>query len=163
MESNLNKIMEAIKEDILTLFNTIAEDDSFMTAENWIRRQRRHSANTIKDSDAVRNTEVQMKGNIFEMYYPDYLFYVNYGRHPYPNDPSKKPPIEAIREWCQRKGLGTDNKTVYAIRQTVWKYGIKPRPILSLFVQNLDYMWEKDWSDKLANEIISKLNNFFNE
>lgn len=155
---NLERIMEGIRQDLIALWQTISEDDSFMKAENWVKKPRQHSENTIRDSKAIKNARFEMEGNIFYLYYADYLEYVNYGRHPN----RRKPPFKAIRDWCISKGIDTDNKTVFAIMNAIAIYGIKPRPIVSIWVQNLDKLWEHDWSERIINEITSIIDKQFN-
>lgn len=150
-KNKLETILKNIKEDILVIFKLVMEDDRFGT-------NHKVGINTLKDSRIHDESEVKAKGNLFELYYNDYLDYVQYGRKP----KARKVPIKALIEWNERKHLGFDNNILYAIRESIYKQGIKARPILSIFTQNLDSEWEHSWSDKIMEEITKDLNAYFN-
>lgn len=147
---SLDNIKKIILEDIKALFQLIMEDDRFGT-------NRKVNINTLKDSNVHDDVDVILNDNIFSLYYNDYLDYIQYGRKP----KARKVPIKALYDWAVRKGIPTDNNTLYAIRESIYKYGIPSRPILSVFTQQLDREWDNTWSDKLFNEITKELEKYF--
>lgn len=147
---SLDNIKKLILEDIKALFQLIMEDDRFGT-------NRKVNINTLKDSNVHDDVDVILNDNIFSLYYNDYLDYIQYGRKP----KARKVPIKALYDWAVRKGIPTDNNTLYAIRESIYKYGIPSRPILSVFTQQLDREWDNTWSDKLFNEITKELEKYF--
>jgi hypothetical protein len=54
----------------------------------------------------------------------DYLKYVDQGRKP-----GTYPPIQAIKRWAAVKGIPV--QAAWAIRQNIYKYGIKPTKVIS--------------------------------
>ena len=74
----------------------------------------------------------------------------------------KWPPPQVIAEWCSRKGIPTDNRTVYLICRSIWEKGIKARPFVEASFEQLDNEFG-DWADKLFNDLCSGLDEFFNE
>lgn len=155
---DVDKLKKAMVEDMKAFFQTIAEDDSLMMSGNWKNNPRRtHYSNTIKDSNAVKDTEFANEGNIFKIAYPDYLEYVDYGRKPN----GKLPPFDAILNWCKEKGLPTDNNVVWAIMQNIKTFGIKRRRIIAIFINHSDYLFD-NMSEKLFNEITKELDKYFN-
>ena len=147
---SLDNIKKAILEDIKALFQLIMEDDRFGT-------NKKVNINTLKDSNVHDDVDVILNGNLFSLYYNDYLDYIQYGRKP----KARKVPIKALYDWAVRKGIPTDNNTLYAIRESIYKQGIPSRPILSVFTQQLDREWDNTWSDKLFNEITKELEKYF--
>lgn len=147
---DLTKIKNAIKEDIIALFQAILEDDR-------IGINPKVNINTLKDSRLHDEVSVNIRDNIFVFQYNDYLQYVESGRRPF----AKKVPIDALKDWAKRKGIPTDNKVLYAIQNSIFVYGIKARPIFPTFENELDNLWENDWSNKIINLIYQELDKYF--
>ena len=72
------------------------------------------------------------------------------------------PPTDAIIEWARQKGISTDNGTIWMIRQGIAKSGIAARPVLDQLFEQAEEEWIKDWAEKVFNEIIKELTNWFN-
>lgn len=68
----------------------------------------------------------------------DYYAYINNGSH-YTQYP---PPIDAIRAWCEEKLHTTDNSVVFAVREAIFKRGIKARPFMGDIILAIDDMYE---------------------
>lgn len=74
----------------------------------------------------------------------------------------KWPPPQVIAEWCARKGIPTDNRTVYLICRSIWLEGIKARPFVEPSFEEIDNIFG-DWADKVFNDLVSGLDEFFSE
>lgn len=134
----INEIYKAIQEDIQDIF------------QNALKNVNLEDSNLYKDL----KVEVNENSDIFKVLYNDYLEYIELGRKP----KAKKVPIKDIIEWCKRKGIGSDNNTAYAIQQSIYMKGIKPKYILSNVDKTLDLTFLKKWSDDIFQEIIKKIN-----
>lgn len=144
------KTVEAIMEDVLVLYHLILESDY-----GWNNKVNK---NTLHDSKLYEDASVQLKTDYsITLFYNDYLEYVERGRP----IGAPKVPVKALLEWAKRKGLPTDNKFIYAVRQSIYKKGIRPRPILKPLEDEMDKMWE-DWSQQLFNAITEELDKYFN-
>ena len=135
---NLDKIYKSIQEDIQDIFQQALKNVN------------------LEDSNLYKDLKVEVNENsdIFKVLYNDYLEYIESGRKP----KAKKVPIKNIIEWCKRKGIGSDNNTAYAIQQSIYMKGIKPKYILSNVDKTLDLTFFKKWSDDIFQEIIKKIN-----
>ena len=111
----------------------------------------------LGQSDLLDKAKINISDNIFLLIFPDYIDYVNSGRRPN----AKMPPADAIINWCRQKGIPTDNNTVWKIRQGIAKQGIKARPVLDMIFDLPENEWMTDWSQRVFNEIIEELINWF--
>lgn len=111
----------------------------------------------LGQSDLLNKARIDISDNIFLLIFPDYIDYVNSGRRPN----AKMPPADAIINWCRQKGIPTDNNTVWRIRQGIAKQGIKARPVLDMIFDLAENEWMTDWSQRVFNEIIEELINWF--
>ena len=111
----------------------------------------------LGQSNLLDKAKINISDNIFLLIFPDYIDYVNSGRRPN----AKMPPADAIINWCRQKGIPTDNNTVWRIRQGIAKQGIKARPVLDMIFDLAENEWMTDWSQRVFNEIIEELINWF--
>ena len=111
----------------------------------------------LGQSDLLDKAKINISDNIFLLIFPDYIDYVNSGRRPN----AKMPPADAIINWCRQKGIPTDNNTVWKIRQGIAKQGIKARPVLDMIFDLAENEWMTDWSQRVFNEVIEELMNWF--
>ena len=111
----------------------------------------------LGQSDLLDKAKINISDNLFLLIFPDYIDYVNSGRRPN----AKMPPADAIINWCRQKGIPTDNNTVWKIRQGIAKQGIKARPVLDMIFDLAENEWMTDWSQRVFNEIIEELINWF--
>lgn len=88
--------------------------------------------NTLKDSDLIDSVEAKVSGGVIEILANHYIEYIEFGRRP----KAKWVPISALVEWASRKGIPTDNHTIYAIAYAIWRDGIPPRPVLHDYYNN---------------------------
>lgn len=87
----------------------------------------------------------------------DYIKFIESGRRA----GAKMPPFQPIYEWCKRKGLPSDNSTVWAICKAISRDGIAPRPIMSNVLSIIDNRWDSEWSDSIFEEITKELDKIF--
>lgn len=143
-------IAREIAQDIVSLVRAVMKSDTGVN--------RKVGFNTLKDSELFKSVTASAEQNIvINLLLNDYIVFVESGRRA----GSRMPPPTAIAEWCKRKGLPTDNNTVFAICKAIARDGIAPRPIMSTAFQLIDERWENDWSDRIFNEIIEELERYF--
>lgn len=82
----------------------------------------------------------------------DYLKYVDEGRKPSTN-PRSKPPIQAIQRWVAIKGL--PKEAAWAIRNNIWRFGIKPTRVLAKTRFQLET--NRTYAQKYERMIVDKL------
>lgn len=147
----MKELEKFIKEEILALFKLILETDKYGINEKVGR-------NTLADSNLHKTANVQTEGvEEYNLFFNDYLEYIEGGRKPF----SRKVPIEALIKWARRKNIPDDSSTIYAIRESIYQNGIKARPILQYFEQELDELWENDLSDIIFTTITKKIDEIF--
>lgn len=72
----------------------------------------------------------------------------------------KFPPPHVIAEWAGRKGLPTDNNSVYLMCRSIWEFGIKARPFINPSLDEIEREFDR-WADRLFNDLCSGLDEFF--
>lgn len=156
MTNQVLKIVEEIGRDIVALAQFVIDNDS-------IGMNKKTGRNTLKDSLLIRDVDSRFSfgGNgdnvVIEVLFNNYVDYIEKGRHP-----GKMPPVSALKEWAQSRGIPTDNGTLYAIANAIKRDGIEGRPILATLEQRIEDNFENDWADKLFEAMRSELNEYFN-
>lgn len=111
-------------------------------------------------SDIYKTLQVKSTNDgdlIFDIILNDYLTFIESGRR----KGAKFPPVEPIVRWARSRGIPTDNSTIYLIRRAISRDGIAPRPFMATVMEQIDLNME-NWYDKLFEEIIKLINEFFN-
>lgn len=159
MMTEINKILKEILNDI----NIIIED---VFKDNEISENIKVGKNTLWNSDLQKQAETKMGSStdpVINILFNDYISYVERGREA-KHEP--RVPIEPLIEWAQKKNIHMGNKTLrqvaFMAQRSIYEKGIRPRPILHYVFENIDKQWDKEWTDKLFNEIIKDINKFFN-
>ena len=129
----------------------VLQDELYILIEYSMKQQ------GLGQSNLLNKAKINISDNLFLLIFPDYIDYVNSGRRPN----AKMPPADAIINWCRQKGIPTDNNTVWKIRQGIAKQGIKARPVLDMIFDLAENEWMTDWSQRVFNEIIEELINWF--
>ena len=84
--------------------------------------------NGLGDSQLLRDLKVEVVDSdnkaVISFMINDYIKYIVSGRKP----GSKFPPPTVIAQWCKRKGLPSDNSTVFLICRHIAVHGIPARP-----------------------------------
>ena len=66
-------------------------------------------------------------------------------------------PIRVLIDWAKKRGIKTDNGTIYAIQRGIYNTGIKGRPVVSTFFKEIDKMYYDEWADRIFNSIWEEL------
>lgn len=122
MTDQIQKVMEELGEEILFLAQSILKEN-----------------NIDEKSELYKNLKLEIDSSkssiVIDTLFDNYITYIENGRAP---KTGKRPPIDALRDWAQSKGLPTDNKTLYAISTAIWRDGIEPRPILATLQERIE-------------------------
>lgn len=122
---DLNKIYDAFKK----LAETVKTVIKASMVENGV----------AEDSHIVEDLKSEAVGmDLVRVLIHDYYAYINNGSH-YTQYP---PPIDAIRAWCEEKLHTTDNSVVFAVREAIFKRGIKARPFMGDIILAIDDLYE---------------------
>ena len=122
---DLNKIYDAFKK----LAETVKTVIKASMVENGI----------AEDSHIVEDLKSEAVGmDLVRVLIHDYYAYINNGSH-YTQYP---PPIDAIRAWCEEKLHTTDNSVVFAVREAIFKRGLKARPFMGDVISAIDDLYE---------------------
>ena len=141
MDNHIEKVIDAFAEDVLVLAQLILEDNSV-------------------DSDNLSyKTSVVGDSVIIQTLFPEYVGYIEWNR---PKNYGKMPPISALRDWALRKGIPTDNGTLFLIARAIQRDGHQGRPIFATLERKVGESFEKDWGDPIIDTIIYELNKYFN-
>lgn len=151
---SLDKIVKEISNDILTIVRMVLESNNLINDKV--------GRNTIApDSDLYKTLQVKATNDgdiVFDLMLNDYLVFIESGRRA----GAKFPPVEPIVRWARKRGIPTDNSTIFLIRRAISRDGIRPRPFLEYIFEEMDYRWDNDWSDEIFNKIMEQIDNFFN-
>lgn len=151
----MGELVMAISRDIMQVVRMVLESNNLINDKV--------GRNTIAPgSDLYRNLQVMATGDgdlVFDLMLNDYLVYIESGRR----KGARFPPIEPIVKWARKRGIPTDNSTIYLIRRAISRDGIKPRPFLQYVFSEIDGLWEDGWSDRIFDKIIEETDKFFNK
>ena len=153
MEENLDKVIKAIANDILSIARMILESNNLIN-EKVVR-------NTIApDSELYKTLQVKATNDgdiVFDLMLNDYLVFIESGRRA----GAKFPPVEPIVKWARKRGIPTDNSTIYLIRRAISRDGIRPRPFMAYIFEEMDERWDDNWADSIFDKIMEQIDNFF--
>jgi len=153
MEESLDKVIKAIANDILSIARMILESNNLINEKV--------GRNTIApDSELYKTLQVKATNDgdiVFDLMLNDYLVFIESGRRA----GAKFPPVEPIVKWARKRGIPTDNSTIYLIRRAISRDGIKPRPFMAYIFEELDERWDDNWADSIFDKIMEQIDNFF--
>lgn len=160
IQSNYQRTMD----NITMLAKVFAEDVMNITADimaSSVMVNNKVGRNTIApDSNIFKEMYAKASGNIvIELLLNDYVQYIESGR----KAGSKFPPLEPIVQWAKKRGIKTDNSTMFLIRRAIAEDGIKPRPFMYKVLNTIDKKWDGEWSSELFNELTKIIDEFFNQ
>lgn len=150
---NIATVVMEFSKDIMALVRMVMESNVGINAKVGV--------NTLTNSDIYKTLSVRATNDgdlVFDIILNDYLIYIESGRR----KGAKFPPVEPIVKWCRKKGIPTDNSTVFLIRRAISRDGIKPRPFLQYVFDEFDRNWNDGAADELFNKIIEEINKWFN-
>ena len=138
---------------------------------------------TLTDSNLYDdlNVKYDMDNELITIFVNSYIDYIQGGRAPNKPFPWKLAwgTIEhpgVLVEWASKKGLPTDNTTIYFVWKSIIEKGIKPRPIFDmpenlwtspansndLVMDMIDDYWN-DWADEIFEAATMSLDDYFSE
>ena len=150
----IGKIVMEFSKDLMTLVRMVMESN--------VGINRKTGSNTLVGSDIYKSLSVKATNDgdlVFDIILNDYITYIESGRR----KGAKFPPVAPIVAWARKKGIPTDNSTIYLIRRAISRDGIKPRPFMAHVLEEIDREWDEQLADELFNKIISEIDKFFNE
>lgn len=149
----IGSLVMSLSKDIMTIIRMVLESNNLINEKV--------GRNTIApDSDLYKNLQVRATHDgdlVFDLMLNDYLVYIESGRR----KGAKFPPVEPIIRWAKKRGIPTDNSTIYLIRRAISRDGIRPRPFLQYIFEEIDNEWNDGWADSIFNKIIEEVDNFF--
>ena len=150
---NITSLAKAFAEDVMNITADIMA--SSMLVNDKVGR------NTIApDSNIFKEMYAKASGNIvIQLLLNDYVQYIESGR----KAGSKFPPIHPIVQWAKKRGIPTDNSTIFLIRRAIAEDGIRPRPFMYKVLETIDKKWDGDWSSELFQELTKIIDEFFNK
>lgn len=140
--------------DIMMLVQAVMESEDLIN--------KKVGRNTIIGSDLYKTLQVKATNDgdlVFDILLNDYLTFIESGRR----KGAKMPPVEPIVKWAKKHGIPTDNGTIYLIRRAISRDGIAPRPFMDKVFDDIDYAWDKAWSDELFDELTRLITEYFND
>ena len=151
-------------DNITSLAKVFAEDVMNITADimaSSVMVNNKVGINTIApDSNIFKEMYAKASGNIvIQLLLNDYVHYIESGR----KAGSKFPPIQPIVQWAKKRGIPTDNSTIFLIRRAIAEDGIRPRPFMYKVLETIDNKWDGEWSSELFNELTKIIDEFFNK
>lgn len=150
---NITLLAKAFAEDVMNITADIMA--SSMLVNDKVGR------NTIApDSNIFKEMYAKASGNIvIQLLLNDYVQYIESGR----KAGSKFPPIQPIVQWAKKRGIPTDNSTIFLIRRAIAEDGIRPRPFMYKVLETIDKKWDGEWPSDLFNELTKIIDEFFNK
>lgn len=149
----IGKIVMEFSKDLMTLVRMVMESN--------VGINQKVGANTLVGSDIYKTLSVKATNDgdlVFDIILNDYITYIESGRR----KGAKFPPVAPIVAWARKKGIPTDNSTIYLIRRAISRDGIKPRPVLQYVFEEVDREWDDKLADEIFETILSEVNKFFN-
>ena len=161
----LEQALEELGNEVIKHFREIMNSDMGINSKT--------GTNTLKDSNLYKQMDMKVYPDreMVEVLINSYAEYVDMGRMSHaevktgnfkPMKNSGFPPLDVLRDWAQRKGIPTDNRTLYLIGRSIAINGIRPRPVFSYAWRDLEEMLP-EYLDKLFEAIIGDLIEWFNK
>lgn len=107
----------------------------------------------LSTSKLYQSVKGDANGELIKVLANDYIEYINSGRRR-----GSWPPINVIAKWCQSKGMPSDNRTVYLISRAIYLKGIKARPVIDNFMDEIDKHFD-GWADEIADIVFKEIDN----
>lgn len=119
-----------MREEVAKIFNILVEEIAQALKTRLLGVLSFQDNNNIIDD--MKASHDASKG-LITIVVNDYIDYIESGR-----GSGKMPPTKPIIDWCRRHGIPSDNSTVYLIRRSIGENGIKPRPFIDDWMDDID-------------------------
>lgn len=146
----MNDLANKIAREIMIVWRQLMASDYAVNVK---------SNTTLEFSRLDTQAKIEKNDWVFDLYYNDYLQYIEEGRKP----KARKVPIRPLIDWMKRNLISDDVRVAYAIRESIYKLGIPARPLLEPFENMLDERFEEKIFDEIFNTIITELDKYFNK
>lgn len=164
-EQRLKTALEELGNEVIKHFREVMDSGMGINQKT--------GTNTLKDSNLYKQMDMKVYPDraMVEVLINSYAEYVDMGRMSHaevntgkftPMKNSGFPPLNVLRDWAQRKGIPTDNRTLYLIGRSIAINGIRPRPVFSYAWRDLEDILP-EYLDNLFDAIISELTEWFNK
>lgn len=140
---SLNKVIKEISNEILYLFRQV------LSSEVGINKK--IGRNTLT-GDIYESVRTSADFPIIYLYVNSYIDYIESGLRK-----GVFVPIKVLVDWAKKRGISTDNNTIYAIQRGIYNQGIEPRPIFDNFDELITRKYWDNWADKIFNSIWEEL------
>jgi hypothetical protein len=146
----MNDLANKIAREIMIVWRQLMSSDFSVNVK---------SNTTLEFSRLDTQAKIEKNDWVFDLFYNDYLQYIEEGRKP----KARKVPIRPLIDWMKRNLISDDVRVAYAIRESIYKLGIPARPLLEPFENMLDERFEEKIFDEIFNTIITELDKYFNK
>ncbi len=117
------------------------------------------SNTTLEFSNLDTQAKIEYNNDwVYDLFYNDYLQYVEQGRKPR----ARKVPIRPLIDWMKKNFISDDVRVAYAIRESIYQLGIPARPLLEPFGDMLDERFEEKIYEEIYEKITEQLDKYFN-
>ena len=152
----MDELAKKITREIMIVWRQLMASDY---AINKRASKRSGGKVTLEFSNLDNEAKIEKDDWTFNLFYNDYLQYVESGR----KAGATPVPIRPLIDWMKQKGISNDDRVAWAIRESIYQLGIPARPLLEPFSAMLDERFEQKIFDEIFNTIITNLDNFFNK
>lgn len=144
----MNDLANKIAREIMIVWRQLMSSDFSVNVK---------SNTTLEFSRLDTQAKIEKNDCVFDLFYNDYLQYIEEGRKP----KARKVPIRPLIDWMKRNLISDDVRVAYAIRESIYQLGIPARPLLEPFGEMLDKRFEEKIYDEIFNTIITNLDKYF--
>lgn len=148
MDNLAQQIAKQITREILIVWRQLMSSDYAVNVK---------SNTTLEFSRLDTQAKVENSDFQFNLFYNDYLEYIESGRKP----KARKVPIRPLVDWMKRNMISDDIRVAYAIRESIYQLGIPARPLLEPFGNMLDERFEIKIYDYIFEKITENLDKYF--
>jgi hypothetical protein len=146
----MNDLANKIAREIMIVWRQLMASDYAVNVK---------SNTTLEFSRLDTQAKIVKNDWVFDLFYNDYLQYVEEGRKPRVT----RVPLRPLIDWMKRNLISDDVRVAYAIRESIYQLGIPARPLLEPFENMLDKRFEEKIFDEIFNTIITELDKYFNK
>lgn len=112
--------------------------------------------NTLVDSHIYEELEVSNEDiGLIKILIHDYYVYIESGM-----ESGHWVDADYLLPWMVDKGIPTDNETLWHIQDSIYKYGISPRPFLDEAFDMIDEYWDS-FADGVIEILLEDITDYF--